>query len=885
MIEKGEKKRKLNDGEDRDERDGGFVKWLSELSKRDGSIAGGKGANLGEIYNVGIPVPPAFVVTAQAYSYFIEKAGLKKEIDNIIKQIDIDDVDSLEENAKRIREMIENAEMPAEMQEEILEAYETLSIDKEAIKNAKGDALSILKRAYEPVFVAVRSSATTEDLKTASFAGQQETFLNIKGNLALIEAIKRCFASLFTARAIYYREKKGFPHEKSLIAVIIQEMIDANKSGVVFSKDPIKKTDNIFIEAVFGLGEGIVSGRILPDHYVVSRNLEIIDKKIADKKIAIIRDSSGETKQVRLTEEKASQQVLNEYELKKLADYALKLEEHYKIPQDIEFAISDSVYIVQTRPITTLETRTREKEKASIEGIAILKGLAASPGVTSGKVKIVHDLSDLSKVKKGDILVTKMTNPDMVVTMQKSAAILTDEGGLTAHASIVSREMGIPAVVGTRRATSLLRDGMFVTVNGFTGKVYEGRLSERIEKEILPVVNTETEIKTIIDLPSFAERAVKSGVSSVGLVRIEGIIAESGKHPLAFLNENDMKAYSQLIFKGLKKIAEHFKGLWVRTSDIRSDEYRSLEGAPEQEEKNPMLGMHGIRAGLKEPDILKAELLAIKKLAEAYPEKNVGIMLPQIIGIEELKRVKEMLNKLSVSGNLDSNLKIGVMIETPAAVQIIESLCREGIDFISFGTNDLTQYTLAVDRGNEDVQYLYDEMHPAILSQLAYVIKVCKEHGVKTSICGQAGSRKKMVGFLVKNGIDSISVNADAAHEISKFVNELETKLKTELEIGQQPDNMKLTKEGKTGEPLVKKWTMEEPKSIKSEQPEQRDMQEELDLDGEIDTEMFDLQDVGEKKDKQEIKEEKEKQEQEKEEKPEKAEEEKEPEIEKTFFF
>src|SRR3989344_2998238 len=355
------------------------------------------------------------------------------------------------------------------------------------------NALNILKRMKEPVFVAVRSSATTEDLASASFAGQQESFLSVKGNTELIKNIKKCFSSLYTARATYYREKKGFHKTKALLAVIIQRMINSDKSGVIFTSNPMKMTNDIVIEAVFGLGEGIVSGKINPDQYEISRELEILDKKIADKKKALTRTSSGKIEEVRLTEERSNSQVLTESEIKRLADISLQIEKHYKKPQDIEFAIEiREIYIVQSRPITT-----EAKPSHALEGKVLLQGLPASPGIGTGKVKIIKNLNDLDKIKKGDILVTEMTNPDMVVTMQKSDGIITDEGGATSHAAIVSREMGIPAVVGTKTATQILQDNMIVTVDGSAGKVYEGQVLEEKKKEILPVVETTTNIKLI----------------------------------------------------------------------------------------------------------------------------------------------------------------------------------------------------------------------------------------------------------------------------------------------------------------------------------------------------------------------------------------------------
>ncbi len=746
-----------------------FVKWFSELNKDSGNVAGGKGANLAEIYNLKIPVPPGFVVTAQAYDYFLEKGNLKEQIKKLLIGLDYEDTEKLNEITKQIRDLILKTEFPKEIEEEVLEDYEILDVGD--LKEAKGEALDILKSSAEPIFVAVRSSATAEDLADASFAGQQDSFVNIKGNSDLMLHIKKCFASLFTARATYYRNKKGFEHEKVSLAVVVQKMVDSDKSGVIFSKDPSHKNDNIIIEAVWGLGEGIVSGRITPDKYVVSQEIEITDKKIANKKIAITRDSGGNQEIVKLREEKSKHQVLKNYEITKLAEIAQKLEEHYQKPQDIEFAIeNDEIFIVQTRPVTTIESRV-EKNSRDIKGEVILQGLGASPGIASGKIKIIHDLKDLKNIIQGDILVTTMTNPDMVVSMQKSAAIVTDEGGLTAHAAIVSREMGIPAVVGTQDATTKLKEGEIITVDGSSGKVYKGKVAETEKKEVLPVTaETKTKLKVIVDLPSFAERAAKTKLRQVGLTRVEGIIAEGGKHPLYFLKKKQIQDYEDLIYKGIKDIAEYFDEIWVRTSDIRTDEFENLEGAPKEVEANPMLGMHGIRFGIKYPDILKAELKAMKKVAEG--KKKMGILMPQVISLEELKTVKQFLKEIEFN-----DAKVGIMIETPAAVQLIKDFCEEGIDFISFGTNDLTQYMLAVDRGNEEVQHLFNEMNPSVLYQLAFVIRVCKRYKVETSICGQAGSKKEMVKFLVEKEIDSISVNADMAKEISDYIAELEKEL------------------------------------------------------------------------------------------------------------
>ncbi len=773
-----------------------YIKWFSELSNKDIAIAGGKGASLGEMFNNKFPVPPGFVITAQAFDYFMIQKNLKEKIKEIIEIVDLEDTGSLQQASKQVRDLIEKEEIPKELEIEILEAYHILGSEEIEEKGVSRDALNILKTAQEPIFVSVRSSATTEDLVEASFAGQQESFLNIKGERRLIEHVKKCFSSLYTPRAIYYRNKQGFKEGQALLAVVIQKMVDSEKSGVVFSRDPIKLDEDIIIEAVFGLGEGIVAGKIHPDHYTVSRDLEIKEVNVTNKKIAIVRTGSGENQTVNLSPEKSKSQVLKNYETKEIADYAIQLENHYKKPQDIEFAIeAGKVYIVQSRPITTLKKDTQKSGKI-INGTVILKGLSASPGIGAGVVKLIKGMEDLYKIKKGDVLVTEMTNPDMVVAMQKSVAIVTDEGGMTSHAAIVSREMGIPAIVGTGEATTVLKEGMKVTVDGSTGNVYEGLVAETQQTEIKPILQTEKiKMKVIVDLPNFAERAAKSGIDAVGLVRLEGIIASSGKHPLQHEKDNTLNEYTELLRAGLEKISEPFNSIWIRASDIRTDEYGSLKGAPERE-INPMLGNHGIRFSLKHPKILEAELEAIRLIAEKNPNKRFGIMFPQVISIEEVKKAKEYFNKIKTE-----NMEFGAMIETPAAVQIIEDICQE-VDFISFGTNDLTQFTLGVDRGEDEVQELYNEMHPAIFSQIKRVIGSCRRNRVETSICGQAGSKPEMVEFLFKKGINSISVNADAAYNISVLINKLEEeqekikeeKMQERVQKNEQTNNMQPVK-------------------------------------------------------------------------------------------
>ncbi|MEK6808044.1 MAG: putative PEP-binding protein, partial [Nanoarchaeota archaeon] len=491
-------------------------------------------------------------------------------------------------------------------------------------------------------------------------------------------------------------------------------------------------------------------------------------------------------------------QVLNEKEISVLVKLAKKSENHYKFPQDMEWAVEGGrIYMVQTRPVTTLHRTESPIKEESQAGEAILHGLGASSGIASGKVKLVQSIGDLDKVEKGDILVAQMTNPDYVPAMQRAVAIVTDAGGITSHAAIVSREMGIPAIVGTKEATKLLKDGDVITVDGHAGKVFRGEI--RIEVPEAPVASsavvssspieqikneepeksaTRTKIKVNIELPMSAKRASATGADGIGLLRLEGIIASGKIHPGKYLRDRRLDEYEKLIYDGVKEIVSEFEGkpVWVRTSDIRTDEFTELEGGEDEpKEANPMIGWHGIRRSLDCPDLLKAEFSAIKKLYDEGFTK-IGIMLPFIISVDEVRQAKQTLSEVWFGDGTSAALPIefGVMIETPAAVLIIEYLCREGIDFISFGTNDLTQTILGVDRGNENIAKLYSERHPAVLRAIEHVIKICKMQNVKTSVCGQAGSDTDMAEILFKFGIDSISANIDAVGKIRKKISELE---------------------------------------------------------------------------------------------------------------
>ncbi|MDW7989790.1 MAG: pyruvate, water dikinase [Archaeoglobaceae archaeon] len=734
------------------------VVWLSDVDKNDISVVGGKAASLGELIRIEIPVPDGFVVDARTFKDFINRANLKEKIYPKLLKLEVENTEELNRTSEEIRKLIQDTKMPEDIDLEIKKAYKELGDGKD-------------------VFVAIRSSATAEDLPGASFAGQQDTYLNIKGENEVVQKVKACWSSLFTPRAIYYRVKKGFRHEDVSIAVVVQKMVNSEKSGVMFTSHPITGEKKCIIEAVFGLGEAIVGGLVTPDTYVYDRKeRRVIEVKISDKRFMIVRKNGNEKVELG---EKGLERVLSEDEIKKLVDLGELIEEHYGIPQDIEWAMEGGeIYIVQSRPITTIR-EVGEKEKVVETGKILIKGLGASPGIASGQVKIVKS-EDISKVREGDILVAVMTTPDMVPAMKRASAIVTDEGGMTCHAAIVSRELGVPAVVGTKNATKILRDGMIVTVDGERGIIYLGKLEIGKKEELgffaSPII-TATEVKVNISLPDAAERVAReTSADGVGLFRIEHMILSLEKHPMKFIRDGEVEKYVDLIYNEMKKVVKAFypKPVWIRTIDAPTDEFRTMEGGEDEPiEANPMLGFRGIRRDLAEDMHFRAEMRAIKRLIdEGYT--NIGIMLPLIVVPEEIRKAKKIAEEEGIS--LDK-IEFGIMVETPAAALIIEDLIREGIDFISLGTNDLTQYTLAVDRNNENVAYLYDEMHPAVMKLIERTIKVCKEHGVKTSICGQAGSYPHVVEKLVELGIDSISANPDIVNRIREVVARVERRI------------------------------------------------------------------------------------------------------------
>ncbi|WP_256392428.1 phosphoenolpyruvate synthase [Natronoarchaeum rubrum] len=791
------------------------VLWLDEIGADDVDAVGGKGASLGELTGADLPVPSGFVVGAESYRSFLESTGIDEDLFSVV-DVDVEDSAALSEAAERAQELILDAPLPAELRTEIIDAYGELGDDP---------------------FVAVRSSATAEDLPDASFAGQQETFLNVT-EADLLERVRECWASLFTRRAIYYRQKQGFDHSIVDIAVVVQRMVDADRSGVMFTSHPSTGDPRMVVESAWGLGEAVVSGSVSPDNYVVDREDGAVEEvTVADKKVMHVKDDeTGETVERQVPEDRREERVLSDEHLDALVDLGEAVEEHYGTPQDVEWAMVDGeIHMLQSRPITTIEGESGSASEGALGDMdldsqgagadadaesgderasatdgsgavtdqsggdptdeVLVSGLGASPGKAGGTVTIVDQLDELDRVSEGDVIVTEMTMPDMVPAMKRAVGIVTDEGGMTSHAAIVSRELEVPAVVGTGGATATLEDGQAVTIDGERGMVVEGIADVEDEPAAdetgaaggggAPVDTspaerskpmTATEVKVNLSIPEAAERAASTGADGVGLLRVEHMVTSLGKTPERYVEDHGERAYVDELVDGISTVADEFypRPVRVRTLDAPTDEFRELEGGEDEpEEHNPMLGYRGIRRSLDRPESFRHELAAFRRLYEKGYD-NVEIMFPLVNDAEDVLGARREMEAAGIDPDKRS---WGAMIETPAAALCAEGLADAGVDFVSFGTNDLTQYTLAVDRNNSAVADRFDELHPAVLNLIGETIRACRERGVETSICGQAGSKPEMVEFLVDEGVTSISANADAVRDVQRRVERVEQRL------------------------------------------------------------------------------------------------------------
>jgi pyruvate,water dikinase len=779
MLETGEIKKTIYVHGDRMK----TIVWANEVNKQSIPQVGGKGANLGEMLGANLPIPQAFIVTADAFEHFITTVDIKDEILKILSKVKVDNEKSLTKASKSVREVVRSAKIPWNLEVDIVGAYKKLS-------DMAGEKES---------FVAVRSSATAEDLPEASFAGQQETYLNVHSKEDLLEKVRECWGSLYTPRAIFYREKQGFKHEDVKLAVVVQRMVNSDVSGVIFSSDPSTGAPEVLIEAGFGLGEAIVGGQITPDTYRTTQDtLEIIDKKISKQTWMYTKNEEGDTIKLDVPEEFQGRQKMTDEQIIAVADLGVKIESHYNEPMDIEWCIENGeIFIVQARPVTTIRDSTKaEVSEEEVEGVkelnVLAKGMPASPGIASGKVRLIKDETELDKVKEGDILVTVMTTPDMVPAMRRANAIVTDEGGMTCHAAIVSRELQIPCIVGTSDATQVLSDNMEITVDAEKGRVYEGiiRMKTEAKEEVraatvtasyTPV--TATKVYMNLAVPSLGEKYSKLPSDGVGLFRIELALTEDiGEHPMNFVKEGREQEFIEKLAEAIRQVAQPMfpRIVVVRTSDFRTHEFRGLKGGDEfePEEGNPFMGWRGCSKYVStyEP-AFRLEIRALKKVREEFGLKNVYMMVPFVRLPEELKRINELLEEEGLRRNND--FKFWMMAEVPSNVLMAKEFA-EYCDGFSIGSNDLTMLIMGADRDSQILGNMgyFDERIPAVTRAIAKLIEDAHEKGKTVSICGQGPSvYPEFTEFLVKSGIDSISVNPDTVENTKRLVASVERKI------------------------------------------------------------------------------------------------------------
>ncbi|QIJ71617.1 phosphoenolpyruvate synthase [Thermosulfuriphilus ammonigenes] len=803
---------------------GPLILWFDEISIKDVPLVGGKNASLGEMYRnltpKGVKVPDGFAITAEAYKYFIHEAGIDEKIREILKGLDTHNIRDLMRRGEACRRTILEAEFPQKLKDAIVKAYQRLE-----------------KKYGKGVDVAVRSSATAEDLPDASFAGQQETYLNIRGAEKVLEAAKKCFASLFTNRAISYREDKGFNHFDVYLSIAVQKMVrsDAACSGVMFTLDTESGfRDVVYITGAWGLGENVVQGAVNPDEFYVFKptlkmgKRPILSKKLGlkQKKMVYTDNPDKPTKNMRTTKKERQSFILSDDEILKLAEWAILIEEHYQKPMDIEWAKdgdgvnvgSGELFIVQARPETVHAQKDQkffETYRLKETGNVLCSGKAVGSKIGQGKARVIESVANIHDFQKGEVLVTDMTDPDWEPIMKIAAAIVTNRGGRTCHAAIVSRELGIPCIVGTDNATKVIKSGQEITVDcsqGEEGYVYEGLLDyevERIDLEKLP--RPKTKIMMNVGIPEQAFTQAQIPNDGVGLARLEFIInSHIGIHPLALINYQELKRKSRRdakIKEVVKYINEHTPtyedkadffvdklaqgvgtiaaAFWpndviVRLSDFKSNEYANLVGGflYEPEEHNPMIGWRGA-SRYYDPHFEPAfalECRALRKVRDEMGLTNVKVMIPFCRTVEEGVKVIKVMEKYGLKQG-ENGLEVYVMCEIPSNVILAEDFAKV-FDGFSIGSNDLTQLALGLDRDSELVAHLYDERNPAVKKLIREVIQVAKKVGRKIGICGQAPSDfPDFAAFLVECGIDSMSLTPDTAVKTRLIVAEKEKEL------------------------------------------------------------------------------------------------------------